>query len=450
MNKTIRLWNLSLFALLLTAVSCIREDKNLYSVNLDDLQNVKVHSFKVTRAGVVDLENGFPSNCYIPGYESQDSNVHEAGHTKATRSGVSAGLDVTDIINRGTTSIDGVSLTSKLLDFRSRKKVVEIIGTYQSVDEFGKPVTLSGKILLPANGKFKRFLLLSHYTIGSNIEAPSNSFPLEGVICPLGYCMVIPDYLGFGVTSDRIHPYLVKDVTARNVADMLLAARNYLEAAGYTPQYEDCILMGYSQGGAATMSVQYLIEHDSHYGSIKTHQLFAGGGPYDVRATFEEYINQDYADYPAATLMVLQGMAKCTNLDIPMDKLMRSKYLNKIDEWINSKNYLIPDVNKQMGTKQTSKILTPEAFNMQGDDIASFYSALTDNSIASYNWSPSCPCYVMHSMDDNIVSFVNAVIAKSRWQGSNMEFNFGHYGTHTETMLNFLQVVKNRLESDKD
>lgn len=445
MNKAMKLRNLILFALLLTAVSCIPDDKNLYSVNLDDFQNVKVHSFKVTRSGIVDLENGLPSNCYFPGYDSQDTGIDS---TKATKSGT--GQSGAQVNMSTTTSIDGVTLTSKLLDYRSRKKVVEIIGTYQSVDEFGEPVTLSGKILLPANGKFKRFLLLSHYTIGANIEAPSNSFPLEGVICPLGYCMVVPDYLGFGVTSDRIHPYLVKDVTARNVADMLLAARTFLEAAGYKPQYEDCILMGYSQGGAATMSVQYLIEHDPEYSSIKTHQLFAGGGPYDVRATFEEYINKDYADYPAATLMVLQGMAKCTNLDIPMDKLMRSKYLNKIDEWINSKNYLIPDVNKLMGTKQTSKILTPEAFNMQGDDVASFYSALTNNSIASYNWSPSCPCYVMHSMDDNIVSFVNAVIAKSRWQGSNMEFNFGHYGTHSETMLNFLQVVKNRLEDDAD
>lgn len=440
-----KLSNCILLTLLLTVAGCIPEDKNLYSVNLDDFQNVKEHSFKVTKTGIVNLENGFPSNCYIPGYDSEEN----TDSVKTTKSGTACSSSAASTVLT-TTSIDGVSITSKLLDYRSRKKVIEIIGTYQSEDEHGNPVILSGKILLPANGKFKRFLLLSHYTIGANIEAPSNSFPLEGVICPLGYCMVLPDYLGFGVSSDRIHPYLVKDVTAKNVADMLLAARKFLEAAGYTPQYEDCILMGYSQGGAATMSVQYLIEHDPQYSSIKTHMLFAGGGPYDVRATFEEYINNDYADYPAATLMVLQGMAKCTDLDIPMEKLMRAKYLNKIDEWINSKNYLIPDVNKLMGTKQTSKILTTEAFNMQGDDIASFYSALTNNSIANYNWSPSCPCYVMHSMDDNIVSFVNAVIAKSRWQGSNMEFNFGHYGTHSETMLNFLQVVKNRLDADAD
>lgn len=439
-----RIRNIAIILFMLLAVAgCLPEDKNLFSVNLSDLQNVESGVFKVRKTRVVSLEEGLPDDCIIPEINSS-SDTKAVVNTENMPDSV-AGIDIS-----GTTSIDGVTLTSKLLDFRSRKKVIEIIGTYESVDEFGKPVTLSGKILMPASGKFKRFLLLSHYTIGSNIEAPSNSFPLEGIICPSGYCMVVPDYLGFGVTSDRIHPYLVKDVTARNVADMLLAAREFLKQAGYTPQYEDCILMGYSQGGAATMSVQFLIEHDPHYASIKTHQLFAGGGPYDVRATFEEYINKDFADYPAATLMVLQGMAKCTNLDIPMEKLMRAKYLDHLDEWINSKTFLIPDVNKLMGTKQTSKILTPEAFNMQGDDIASFYSALTSNSIASYNWSPSCPCYVMHSMDDNIVSFVNAVIAKGRWQGANMEFNFGHYGSHTETMLNFLQVVKNRLDNDKD
>ena len=84
----------------------------------------------------------------------------------------------------------------RLLDVTHGGQIIELAGTYQSIDTEGNPITLSGKVMLPANGNFKRFILVSHYTVGSNAEAPSNCFSLEGVLVPLGYCIIVPDYLG--------------------------------------------------------------------------------------------------------------------------------------------------------------------------------------------------------------------------------------------------------------
>ena len=148
----------------------------------------------------------------------------------------------------------------EILDFSNRRTVIELSGTYWSVDEEWNDVQLSGKVVLPADGKAERIILVSHYTIGSNAEAPSRCFPIEAMLAKMGYVMIFPDYLGYGVTADRVHPYLVMDLTAINVLDMYLAVRPFLEAAGVEVAHDEILLMGYSQGGATTMAVQNMIE----------------------------------------------------------------------------------------------------------------------------------------------------------------------------------------------
>ena len=79
------------------------------------------------------------------------------------------------------TSTTIANFGQNLLDFFHAGLAIELVGVYESTDENGNPITLSGKVILPANGKIKRCILVSHYTITSNIEAPSNCFSLEGI-----------------------------------------------------------------------------------------------------------------------------------------------------------------------------------------------------------------------------------------------------------------------------
>ena len=128
------------------------------------------------------------------------------------------------------TSVAGVM--QELLDFSKASAAVELSGVYKSVDINNDPIFLSGKVILPAKGPIKRYILVSHYTIASNKEAPSNIFSLEGLLVKLGYALIIPDYIGYGVTADKVHPYLVMEITARNVLDMYYAVVPFLEKAG--------------------------------------------------------------------------------------------------------------------------------------------------------------------------------------------------------------------------
>lgn len=126
-------------------------------------------------------------------------------------------------------------------------KLIHIAGTYKGHDVDGSPLTLSGKLLIPKEGPIKNLLIVSHYTIAANYEAPSETFPMEGIWAAKGYAVVIADYIGFGVTAHRIHPYMHVSSTARSVVDMALAVKPYLKFIGRQPESEEVILAGYSQ-----------------------------------------------------------------------------------------------------------------------------------------------------------------------------------------------------------
>ena len=307
--------------------------------------------------------------------------------------------------------------------------------------------------MLPKGKRPKRMILVSHYTVCSNAEAPSNCFSLEGVLVKLGYGLIIPDYMGYGVTANEVHPYLVMDLTARNVLDMYLAVRPWLKAVNMEPENDDIYLMGYSQGGATTMAVEHLIEteycfpEDPEY--VKIHRVFAGGGPYDVKATYERFVTTDVSGYPVAVPLVLQGMIKGNNLNIQMEDIMQDWLYEKMDDWINSKLYTSAQINKLINTKVTHELLTEEGMNQTSDKVAELYKAMTMNSITSYNWIPEASIYIMHSMDDETVPYTNAANAKSKWTDANIIYNFGHYGSHVQCALRFIYTVQTLLENEE-
>lgn len=405
---------------------------------IDSTQNL---TFKVISQSETDLSNGIPDNCYLP----DGTPVNE--WTPETESSSTEGGP------RKTSSVTGTAIIQELLKYSNQKKVIEIVGTYPSLDHNWDDITLSGKVMLPKGRKPKRMILVSHYTTCSDSEAPSNCFSLEGILVGLGYGLIIPDYQGYGVTRDLLHPYLVMDITAWQVYDMYRAVKPWLKAVDYEPEYDDIYLMGYSQGGATTMAVLRLIEEYNDYANdgdyVKVHRVFAGGGPYDVKATYERFVNTDTAGYPVAVPLVLQGMIKGNDLDIQMEDMMQPWLCSHLDEWINSKRFSSSQINSFIGTKVTHEILTQEAMDQKSDKVAELYKAMTTNSIVAQNWHPQASVYMMHSMDDETVPYTNASNARYKWRDSNITYNFGHYGGHVLTCVRFILSVQSILEQEQ-
>ena len=429
-----------LLLLLVVATSACQFRDDEY-VDLANIEAAKGLKFRVIGQHETDLSEGLPYNCYLP--DGTPVNEYNGENGENGERAI-----------RRTTGTTGAGILQELLKWGNQNKIIEIVGTYPSIDVDGNPITLSGKVMLPKKGVPKRMILVSHYTVCSNAEAPSNCFSLEGMLVKDGYGLIIPDYIGYGVTAREVHPYLVMDLTARNVLDMYLAVRPWLEAVERIPDDPNLDLMGYSQGGATTMAVQHLSEteywdtEDMDYVSL--HRVFAGGGPYDVKATYERFVNTDTAGYPVAVPLVLQGMIKGNKLDIRFSDMMKPFLCEHMDEWINSKRFTSAQINQLIGTKVTHELLTDEAMEQKSERVAELYKAMTVNSIVSQNWEPEAAVYIMHSIDDETVPYTNAVRAKSKWRNANITYNFGHYGGHVKTCLRFIYSVRSLLEQEEE
>ena len=267
-------------------------------------------------------------------------------------------------------------------------RLIHIAGTYTGHDVDGSPVTLSGKLLLPAEGPVKNMIIVSHYTIGANYEAPSETFPMEGIWAAKGYAVVIADYIGFGVTAGRIHPYMHVESTARSVVDMALAVKPYLKHIGREPESEEVILAGYSQGGATTVAVMDMIQ-DDYKDVFPIKKVYAGGGPYDLAATYDTSMEWDQTGIPCAIPMIVQGINVGEDLGLKMEDFFQPDLLAHYNEWINSKDFTVKEINFKINATSLHEIMTAAGRDKSSPETARLYQSLLSNSVL--NFAPH-PC----------------------------------------------------------
>lgn len=333
---------------------------------------------------------------------------------------------------------NATGLARDLFGAFSCNRVVQIAGTYKGHDLDGSPLIQSGKLILPASGPIKNMIIVSHFTIGANTEAPSEAFPMEGILAGKGYAVVVADYIGFGVTANRIHPYLHTRSTVESVVDMALAVKPYLEHIGRAPQEKEVILVGYSQGGATTMAVMSRIQRE-YKNELPIKKTYAGGGPYDLCATFDISMEWDETGIPCAIPMIIQGISEGEHLGLQMKDFFKPRLLANYDEWINSKKYTVKEINRKINSSYLHEIMTDKGRDKTSSETADLYKAMFTNSTLSFQ--PTSPVYMFHSRDDRTVPFVNAEKAERAFKYCDMEFDFDHYGEHGKAFLTFIIKV---------
>ena len=327
-----------------------------------------------------------------------------------------------------------------LLETIESNKLIQVAGTYTGHDLDGSPITLSGKLIIPADGKIKNMIIVSHYTICSNRECPSESFPLESILAARGYAVVMADYIGYGVTANRIHPYMHMESTARSVVDMALAVKPYLDFLGCKPQSDKVILVGYSQGGSTTLGVMRMIQEEYNT-ELPIKMVYAGGGPYDLAATFDVTMMEDVTGIPCAVPMIVQGVNEGDNLGLNLSDFFKPVLMEHLDEWINSKRYTLYEINRMLNATSVSDLMTDVGRDKSNPQTAILYRALMHNSIL--NFIPYSPVYFFHSTDDDKVPFVNATKVEQYFKGTDVTYDFDSYGKHGIAAIKFfLKVYK--------
>ncbi|MBQ7222567.1 MAG: hypothetical protein IJS02_03760 [Bacteroidales bacterium] len=338
------------------------------------------------------------------------------------------------------TNVAGIA--SGILSCFTYTKLHQVVGTYTSHDLKGNPITVSGKVVYPKDGKIKNIIVVSHWTIGSNAEAPSQGFSLEGLLATKGYAVVMADYIGFGVTVDKVHPYLQAVVCAENVLDFALAARPFLKKRGIVPESDEVILFGYSQGGATSLHCQRLIENRDYYGQrFHIKQNYCGAGPYNIARTYDQAVKVNVTGIPCAIPMIVQGMSIGMDRPLDMDYFFQEPLLSHYQDWLNSKKYTVSQMSKLIGSDSLSNILTSNALIKTNEETIRFYRELLQNSIPN-SYHPEAPLLMFHSEDDETVPFVNSQLMQRQFRyDDNVDYDFGHYGSHQQGAVKFLFKV---------
>jgi len=312
---------------------------------------------------------------------------------------------------------------------------------YESIDEQGKPVTLSarvcwGKDIIGEEISPKYMLLCPHSTIASDSEAPTKNASLENAMLQGDRLLIMPDYLGYGASKDRVHPYINHDLCTRNSIDALKAGYKVFADMGKVAMHPDWRLYvaGCSQGGANALAIhKWLDTHLDFAQRWRFEYSYCACGPYSPVVTFQEYFKQEKLDYPIVLPLTLKAMfaaypeilGKWKEEDFYSEAYLKHKSV--VDYMISSKEYASSAINKEIfkmfphkgeaGIKDGEQIwltdmLNPEVTNPESAMSKALFKCLDKNDLTK-GWQPVHPIHLYHGKSDTYVGFANseAVVA---------------------------------------
>lgn len=280
-------------------------------------------------------------------------------------------------------------------------RTIKII--YKTVDQENKPIEASGMLMIPESIEGNEPLIsIQHGTLSEKSQAPSNSvlgsneFTLGCLISSIGSVVAISDYVGYGHSADKKHPYQHKENTAQSTYDFLLAVFEYLERENI-PTNDELFLMGYSQGGHATMALHQKIEEESQL--TVTHSIPAAGA-YNITQFTQEILSKDEdLEFMGSYVWVIEVYNQMyPSLQRPLDFYFNKPYVTKLlqlEEIDKPVDLSLIDPNPQ---KLFKKELIDNILN--GTDKV-LLDVITQNDV--FDWKPTAPITLFHGTRDDYV-----------------------------------------------
>lgn len=267
-------------------------------------------------------------------------------------------------------------------------------------------IQASGLVCLPKTAGDYPILCFQNGTNTLHSEAPTENpkyllFSILESVASMGFIIVIPDYIGFGSSSQLPHPYLHAQSTTQSILDLLRAVKEFgTEEKIVAKPTKDLFIFGYSQGGWATMQLQKTIENNysSEFNLIASS---CAAGPYSI-----EYMNDfitRQTDYPMPYFLtyLLNAYRSTELITNPLSDFIQEPYASKIPELFDGK-HSGGSINAELTTKMAS-LLTPE-YRTGYATNPKFYnlkSAFIANSVSA--WNISTPTRLYHGGNDEYI-----------------------------------------------
>ncbi|MFM1876880.1 MAG: hypothetical protein RL266_2617 [Bacteroidota bacterium] len=283
---------------------------------------------------------------------------------------------------------------------------------YETPDVDGSTTTASGLVMIPKVDTSCAMPMMA-YLHGTKIKKTQTFYYLQdewqlGVIAATsGYAMVMPDYLGLG-NSPGIHPYQHAESQATASIDIMRVCRTICQQEGLGLNGQ-LFIMGYSQGGHATMGTHRMIQEELN-GEFTVTASAPGAGAYDLSdtqldmvASFDPYSVPGYLPYLIQSYQHVYGNLYDSIQQIfvpPYDQTLPPLLQGNHDMWV---------VDQAMPPVPRDIIQPAYADAFFSDTTHPAYLALKANDV--YEWIPEAPVMFNYCRSDEQVSYLNTIVA---------------------------------------
>ena len=323
----------------------------------------------------------------------------------------------------------------------TNKHYVTFPVAYWSTDPQGDSLLVSGRVCLPKRRYLNGIMIACHYTMTSDAEVPSNALSMESLFTMKGYAVIMPDYVGYGLSRDEVHPYLHWRSAAQTAVDLLNCMPELLDYYGYSYPV-DVVVAGYSQGGAVALGVTRMLEELDSTWMVR--KLYAGAGPYDPAGTYLYSMERNEMGIPAAIPLIVMGLNDAYDLGFELKDFFLEPLLSNYDEWVRSKEFTVEEINHLMGSTIMTELMTEEALDLDSPQADVLYEVLLWNSNVGYDLR--APAYFLHSLDDEVVPILNTINLQEQMPDENGKtYDYDYYGSHMETSVPFMKYVYQNL-----
>lgn len=285
----------------------------------------------------------------------------------------------------------------------------------------GHEINASGLVSVPSTPGDYPVLSFQNGTNTVNANAPSEfpsdyPYQLIELIASMGYIVVIADYPGFGESAQIPHPYLIAEPTVRSLVDMQFAVKEFTisELPGITLKNE-YYLLGYSQGGWATLTLHKALELD-YSEDFDLKGSACGAGPYNIYLLMQEMINVTTYPMPVYLGYILNAYTHYNQFSNPVTDIFNEPFATRISS-LYTGLLTSEQINNSLTTSIT-ELINPDFYAgfATSPEYSSVRDALNNNSISA--WHSYKPLLLIHGEEDTYVNPVSTENMYSTMIGS--------------------------------
>ncbi len=269
-----------------------------------------------------------------------------------------------------------------------------------------KKLVASGLVGIPEGADTYPILSFQNGTNTVNANAPSlsaTSYTSQLItgFASTGFVVLMPDYLGFGSSTEVFHPYLNLDGTVGPILDMFRAVREMTAKSNLAFKLSaDLYIMGYSQGGLSTLQLHKAIE-TSYSSEFNLKAVGCGAGPYNLPLVTDMVVTAATYPQPYYIAYIMKGFKSVNAFANPYSDIFNAPYAAKIDGLFNGIN-TGGTINSQLSTDMsqlfTSEFRSTWKTNTKFDNLR---NALTASSVSA--WKIRTPLILTHGQADTDV-----------------------------------------------